>query len=273
MKFINQKPSLKRITAAINMTKSKNRHYNFLIISPAGMGKTTLAKLYFETLKVTPYESLGSTYNPVQHSLQNSPYIFVDEVHDLENFETLYPFMDSVTNTTFFCTTEFSKLPEAFTSRCIILRFGQYELKDLTEIIVDYSRYLGFQIENDTAELIAKRCKKNPRVGKLMLMEAAGMFKTFKYEFSMAGFEKLFNELGIYDNGLTLTDISYLTFVHKLGNAGLKTISRGIRVDETTVLENIEPWLIQNDYIQITNRGRIINENTYQLLPQLRGEN
>jgi len=271
MNFVNQEKVLKRIDAAIKMTKLKNRHYNFLIISPAGMGKTTLADLYFSKLKVTPYKTLGSTYNSVQISLNNTQYIFIDEVHDLEEFETLYPFMDSSKHTTFFCTTEFAKLPEPFTTRCIILRFEDYKLEHLIKIIIDYSRYLGFAIEKDTAELVSKRCKKNPRIAKLMLMEAAGMFNTFKYEQSIAGFEQLYDELGFFNNGLTLIDTTYLLFIHKIGNSSLKTISRGIKIDERTIIETIEPWLIQNEYIQITNRGRIITENTYAILPELRG--
>lgn len=273
MKFINQQEIINRITAAIKMTKTKGRHYNFLAISSAGMGKTTLAKLYFEILKIKPYESLGSTFNPVSLLFTDTPHIFIDEIHNLNSFDKLYPYMDNEKSTTFFCTTEFTKLPEAFTSRCIILRFQPYELNHIVDIVMEYSRYLGFEIQKDTAELIAKRCKGNPRIAKLMLTESEGLFKTFKYEFSIAGFEKLFTELGIYEHGLTKIDVAYLAFIKKLGTSSIKTISRGINIDESAIMESIEPWLIQNNYIKITNKGRIINPFIIELLENLQGGN
>lgn len=256
MKFINQEKIVRQLQAFVNMTMKKKTHYNILLISPAGYGKSTLAQLYFRDMNIEPSFALGSRFNPNSYSLENDPYLFIDEIHDLRQIETVYPYMDSPINTTVFCTTEYARLSGPFLSRCVILRFDEYDVEHTTEIILDYSRYLGFAIEIDTAKLIAERSRNNPRVAKINLMRAYGMMNTFRYEFSIDGFDKLFNEIGIYKEGFTKEDMAYIKFIKENGPIGLTTIARAINIDESTLKNIMEPYLIKNRIIEITGKGR-----------------
>ena len=264
MEFVNQKTAIKSLKAFSNMTVTKDIHYNILIISPAGWGKTSLAKLYMEKFDKKYIDILGSRFNPTSYSLENDQFIFIDEIHHLKPIENIYPYMDSPNNTTVFCTTDYARLPEPFMTRCNIIRLEEYTLEDITTIISEYSRYLGFPINNDTAELIAKRSRNNPRISKVLLMRAYGMMKTFTYEDSIDGFENVFDEIGVYDGGLTKEDLAYIDIVKTHGPISLRNISKTIRVDELTITEVMEPWMIKNRIIEVTSRGRQFISNPFE---------
>lgn len=67
---------------------------------------------------------------------------------------------------------------------------------------------------------------------------------------------------GYDENGMSKMDRRYLSFLSKMnGPVGVDTISSGINLDIETISNVIEPWLIQNNIVFKTPKGRVINNN------------
>ncbi|PNX46009.1 MAG: hypothetical protein BV457_08470 [Thermoplasmata archaeon M9B1D] len=65
--------------------------------------------------------------------------------------------------------------------------------------------------------------------------------------------------LRIYKGGFTELDLKYLDVLKKQKTASLNTLSRALNVPKYTLLNEIEPFLIKKDLINITSKGRILN--------------
>lgn len=257
MNFIGQEKIVLELNAII---KNRPKYVNILFRASAGMGKTKLANEFLlESCRnytfQTPEKRNGYRIYWYDKSREYRGH-FIDEIHNLKSIETLYPLMDKKSFYFVFATNEYGDLPEAFISRCFVYNFVPYTLDEIIEILLLYGVEKNFTISRGTAEIIANRCRNNPRVAKNYLDRINILIDSGYHKKTERGIITAFNDIGIYKGGYTTNDIRYLQYLEKIGTASLSTISRGISVDEHTIKNEVEPFLVNNGHIIINSRGR-----------------
>ena len=255
-KYIGQKKIVRELQAiAHSLKRSKKESINIILRGPAGSGKTMLAE---EFCKVVcgrySYQAVDNKFS--LKGYEGVRCHIIDEVHMIKNFEQLYEYMDSEKLVMLFCTTDFGDLPDPFSSRCITFNMREYTEYELAEIGVNYARELGLAMTLATAHLIAIRSRGNPRKVKVYTRRIKFMIENGLYPLTIPGVEKAFKDIGVYSQGYTDIDKDYLDFISRVVSASLKMISRSIGVDENTIKNDIEPFLVEKGHITITSRGR-----------------
>ena len=121
----------------------------------------------------------------------------------------------------------------------------------------------------DSSNEIAKRSRGTPRIA-LRLLKRIRDFSEYYDEdaISIDTTIKALNELGVDENGFDELDLSFLNLLAKAkGRAiGLSTIAAALSEDERTIEDIIEPYLLANNYVERTPKGRIATKKTYDLL-------
>ena len=254
--YIGQLKIVRELQAIAYSVKRKRKDsVNIILRGPAGSGKTMLAEEFCKFVCGRySYQIADNNF-----SLKGYEAIrchIVDEIHMMKNFEQLYAFMDSGKYIMVYCTTESGDLPDPFSSRCITFNMREYTDEDLARIAVNYAKELGLAMTLATALLVAKRSRGSPRKVKVYTRRIKFMLDNGLYSFTLSGVENAFRDIGIYTNGYTDIDKDYLKFISSITSASLKMISRIIGVDENTIKNDIEPFLIEKGHITITSRGR-----------------
>lgn len=256
--FIGQQRIVRELGAiADSLIKNNNESVNILFRGSAGCGKTMLARLFCKEISGRAF-----SYQTVKNEVLMTPNIIrlrshiIDEAHNINNFEVIYELLDSEKYILVFCTTEAGVLPDPFTSRCLSFTFEKYEEDDIANILVDYSMELGFPIAKDTGLIIATRARGSPRVAKKYLKRIKFIIDKGYYPKTVPGIVGAFHDIGVFKGGYTDVDIKYLKFIANLDRASLNTISRGMGLDKNTIVNDIEPFLLDRGHITISNRGR-----------------
>jgi Holliday junction DNA helicase RuvB len=152
----------------------------------------------------------------------------------------------------------------------IPIRLEFYDVDELEQIVARGARVLGIGMSPDGANEIAKRSRGTPRIaGRLLrrvrdfaLVEAA---PTVTREVA-DGALKLLDVDAI---GLDLMDRKYLTLVASSfggGPVGIETIAAALSEPRDAIEDIIEPFLIQNGFVQRTPRGRVLTSHAFRHL-------
>lgn len=254
--FVGQEKIIKELSAIIaGLRKYPNKSVNIILRGPAGCGKTRLAEEFAGIL----CERYGYQVPSKGFSMKGIKDIrcqIMDEIHTMRAFENLYPLMDEEKYVFIFCTTEFGDLPDPFSSRCLQFTFISYSIEELAQIAVKYSQRIKMAITFDTGILVAKRAKGSPRRVEKLVQRMFFIIDRGYHPLTIRGINAAMNDIGVYNGGYTDADQMYLKFLAKVGKASLNTICRAIRLDENTIKNEIEPFLVQNGHISITSKGR-----------------
>ena len=254
--FVGQNKIVRELAAIEDALKrDKNLSINLLLRGPGGCGKTMLA------------QSFASKFGRFSFQIPRNHFIWkkrmdeyrchiVDEIHLLKTPEEVYPYLDKKQFVFIFATTEVGVLAEPLTSRCINLVFQEYSLEDIVSIIIQHSKDIDFEVTEDTAKLIAERCKLSPRIAKQYLERMHFIIEKKYHPLTLNGIINAFKDIGVFEGGYTDADIMYLKLLSKLGKASLQTISGALRMDKATITNDIEPFLIMNGHISIGSKGR-----------------
>ncbi len=241
---------LKGIQKALERNPAES--VNILLRGPAGCGKTKLAKEFCKPFRNYAYQVIEKRFELIDPKR----FQIVDEIHMLKNFEQLYEHMDSGLFVFLFCTTDSGILSEPFSSRCLQFIFDDYSDDEIAKIAYHYSLEINLSMAMDTAKLIAKMSRGNPRIAKNYVQRIRFMIMSGYHPMSLRGIKSAFKEIGVFNGGYTTVDMAYLRFLQKVGQTSLKMISRSIKVDEDTIKNEVEPFLIERGHIQISSRGR-----------------
>jgi len=254
--YIGQKKIVRELQAIANSVKRRRKEsVNIIMRGPAGSGKTMLAEEFCKFV-CGRYSYQIADNNFSMKGYEAIRCHIIDEIHMMKNFEQLYEFMDSGKYVIVYCTTDFGDLPDPFSSRCITFNLRDYTDEELAQIAVNYARELGLAMTLATAILVAKRSRGSPRKVKVYTRRIKFMLDNGLHAFTISGVENAFKDIGIYSQGYTDIDNDYLKFISTVISASLKMISRSIKVDEDTIKNEIEPFLIEKGHITITSRGR-----------------
>jgi Holliday junction DNA helicase RuvB len=155
-------------------------------------------------------------------------------------------------------TTKLGKLPLPFEERfSIVINIREYTHEEICKILIRASAKLQLKISDDEITTIAKNSKNIPRNG-IRLIKRVFDFKNCQTKLDI---NQIMQKLGYFENGLDQNDFNYLLILNKhLAPVGIKTVAHLLNIDQETIEIKIEPYLINHNYIQKTNKGRIITK-------------
>jgi holliday junction DNA helicase RuvB len=267
-----------------------------LIFGPPGLGKTTLAHIIANELKV----NLRQTSGPVLEragdlaalltNLEPRDVLFVDEIHRLSPVveEVLYPAMedsqldlmigegpgarsiklDLPPFTLVGATTRAGLLTSPLRDRFgIVQRLEFYSTADLTQIVSRSASILQLNLQSDGADRIAERSRGTPRIANRLLrrvrdfaeVKAAGVISG---EVALAALTML----EVDPEGFDMLDRKLLlTIIEKFdgGPVGVDSLAAAMSEERGTIEDVIEPFLIQQGFLMRTARGRVATRAAY----------
>jgi holliday junction DNA helicase RuvB len=290
--FIGQRKSVANLQVAIKAARKRKEALDHVLFSGLpGLGKTTLARLIAYEMKAQLHTTMGPILKRpgdlvgTLTKMDEGDVLFIDECHrmlpDVEEFlySAMEDFQISISMesgiqgrtitlplkkfTLVGATTREGLLSEPFRARFGILeKLEWYPTDDLVRILHRSSRILKCEVDEESAGLLAKRSRGTPRVANRYLRRVRDLaeVQSAKRITRPIALEAL-GMLGVDDAGLEEMDRKILkTLVTHSGPVGLKTLAVAVGEEEGTIEEVYEPYLIQNNFLIRTSRGRKATE-------------
>jgi len=270
-----------------------------LLFGPPGLGKTTLSHIIAAELGVQLRQTSGPVLEKPKDlaalltGLEKNDVLFIDEIHRLSPVveEILYPALedyqidimigegpaarsiklDLQPFTLVGATTRAGMLTNPLRDRFgVVLRLEFYTPEELARIVTRSSALMRAPIDADASAEIARRSRGTPRIANRLLRRVrdyADVKGDGRITLDIA--RRALTLLDVDPQGFDVMDRKLLeAVVHRFdgGPVGLDNIAASIGEESGTIEDVIEPYLIQQGFLQRTPRGRVATLAAYRHL-------
>ena len=270
-----------------------------LLFGPPGLGKTTLSHIIANELGVNLRQTSGPVLEKpkdlaaILTNLERNDVLFIDEIHRLSPVveEILYPALedyqidimigegpaarsiklDLQPFTLVGATTRAGMLTNPLRDRFgIVARLEFYSDEELARIVTRSAGLLQVPIDAPGAAEIARRARGTPRIANRLLRRVRDYAQVKgSGQVDVATADKALLMLDVDARGFDVMDRKLLeAIIHRFdgGPVGLENLAAAIGEEAGTIEDVIEPFLIQQGFVQRTPRGRLATLNAWRHL-------
>ena len=296
--YVGQAKAREQLEIFIGAAKKRSEALDHvLLFGPPGLGKTTLSHIVANELGVNLRQTSGPVLEKpkdlaaILTNLERNDVLFIDEIHRLSPVveEILYPALedyqidimigegpaarsiklDLQPFTLVGATTRAGMLTNPLRDRFgIVARLEFYTADELTRIVTRSAGLLGAPIDPEGALEVARRSRGTPRIANRLLRRVRDYAE-------VKGSGRITREMA--DLALAMLDVDPLGFdvmdrklldaiIHRFdgGPVGLDNVAAAIGEERDTIEDVIEPYLIQQGFLQRTPRGRIATAQAFR---------
>ena len=298
--FVGQAHAKENLSIGIQAAKIRGEPLDHVIIyGPPGLGKTTLAHIIANEMEVDIRVTSGPAIEragdmaAILTGLQPGTVLFIDEVHRLNRVveEVMYSAMEDFflswmvgkglaarsinlrinPFTLIGATTRFSMISAPLRDRFgSVFRLDYYEMADMQVIVRRSAQILELEADSEGLDEIAARSRGTPRIANRLLKRTRD-YALVKADNRIDGnvARAALDQLSVDQLGLDQSDHRLLSsIVDKFdgGPVGLETLAASINEDADTIMDVLEPYMMQLGFLERTPRGRVATRRAYEYL-------
>lgn len=295
--FIGQHRIIDNLKIFIHAALKRGEALDHVLFSgPPGLGKTTLSFIIAKEMGAQMHTTSGPSLEKkgdlagILTGLNEGDVLFIDEIHRLNPVieENLYPAMEDFVFDIIIGEGPHARsikltLPRftlvGATTRTGLLtnplreRFGWsprmdfYKVEELSAIVKRSATVLKINVEPSAADEIARRSRGTPRIANRLLRRVRDFADVANLDTITQDLaNRSLLKLEVDSAGFDYMDIKYLKcIIDKFGGGpvGLDTLAASIGEEKDSIEDVLEPFLLQEGFIQRTPRGRIVTDRTY----------